>query len=132
MIVADGSAVLSLIAPDETTPDALAAAIRQNPLVVSSHFPSEIANGLWAMLRRKRLKQAQLDLVTESLLSLIIEQETTSAEHWLRVVLPLAVENHLTVYDAAYLELAKRRRLPLATLDDALRKAARRARVKLV
>lgn len=132
MIVADSSAVLALIVPDETTPDALAAAIRRNPLMVPSNFPSEIANGLWAMLRRKRLKQVQFDFITESILSLIIEQETTSAEHSLRVVLPLAVENHLTVYDAAYLELAKRQRLPLATLDDALRKAARRARVKLV
>ncbi|MGH8225972.1 MAG: type II toxin-antitoxin system VapC family toxin [Gammaproteobacteria bacterium] len=132
MIVADSSAVLALIAPDETIPDALGTAIRQNPLTVPSHFPSEIANGLWAMLRRKRLKPAQLDLITDSLLSLIIEQETTSAEHLLRVVLPLAVENNLTVYDAAYLELAKRRQLPFATLDDALRKAARRARVQLV
>jgi predicted nucleic acid-binding protein len=38
----------------------------------------------------------------------------------------------LTVYDAAYLELAQRRRLPLATLDAALARAARAAGVELL
>jgi predicted nucleic acid-binding protein len=41
--------------------------------------------------------------------------------------LALAESCALTVYDAAYLELALRRGLPLATLDDALRKAMRGA-----
>ena len=37
----------------------------------------------------------------------------------------LAERHHLTVYDAAYLELAQRRKLPLATLDDDLVKAGK-------
>jgi predicted nucleic acid-binding protein len=41
-------------------------------------------------------------------------------------------EHHLTAYDAAYLELALRTGLPLATLDDDLRKAALTAGVALV
>ena len=44
----------------------------------------------------------------------------------------LAAEHGLSVYDAAYLELAVRRKLPLASRDDALRKAARSCRVKLL
>ena len=39
-------------------------------------------------------------------------------------LMTLAREQKLTVYDAAYLELAKREALPLATLDRALEKAA--------
>jgi predicted nucleic acid-binding protein len=44
----------------------------------------------------------------------------------------LAQRHHLTVYDAAYLELAQRTGLPLATLDGDLRKAALAERVALV
>ena len=47
-------------------------------------------------------------------------------------LIALARRRRLTVYDAAYLELASRRKLPLATLDDGLREAARRAGLELV
>jgi predicted nucleic acid-binding protein len=45
--------------------------------------------------------------------------------------LALARRHHLSSYDAAYLELAFRRQLPVATLDVDLRKAVRRAGIKL-
>jgi predicted nucleic acid-binding protein len=48
------------------------------------------------------------------------------------VLLALAEQHGLTSYDAAYLSLAQRNRLPLATLDDDLRKAAAIAGVPLV
>ena len=44
----------------------------------------------------------------------------------------LATRRHLTVYDAAYLELALRRGLPLATLDNDLRAAAKAEKVRLL
>jgi len=46
--------------------------------------------------------------------------------------LRLAIRHELTLYDAAYLELALRRNLPLASLDEVLRRAARAEKVKLV
>jgi predicted nucleic acid-binding protein len=48
------------------------------------------------------------------------------------LLIETARRTNLTVYDAAYLELAARRRLPLATLDDKLREAARRAGLALI
>ena len=52
---------------------------------------------------------------------------------WLaQQILPLARTYHLSAYDAAYLELAIREGLPLATLDDNLRRAAAGAGVALV
>lgn len=45
--------------------------------------------------------------------------------------LQLARRHHLSAYDAVYLELALRKRLPLATLDSDLRKAAKRAGVTI-
>jgi len=44
---------------------------------------------------------------------------------------PLAAQHGLTTYDAAYLELAIRRGLPLATLDVSLARAARAEGVTL-
>jgi predicted nucleic acid-binding protein len=44
----------------------------------------------------------------------------------------LSRQHRLTLYDAAYLELAARRRIPLATLDRAVEKAARNERVMLL
>jgi predicted nucleic acid-binding protein len=47
-------------------------------------------------------------------------------------VLTLARRHRLTVYDAAYLELAEREALPLATLDEELAAAARAEQVALI
>ena len=47
-------------------------------------------------------------------------------------LLPLCRTHHLTSYDAIYLDLAQRRKLPLATLDEPLRKAAKKLGVKLL
>jgi predicted nucleic acid-binding protein len=55
----------------------------------------------------------------------------TEKQAW-GATLQMASRNRLTVYDAAYLELAKRRDLPLATLDEDLRTAARAEGVGLL
>jgi predicted nucleic acid-binding protein len=62
-------------------------------------------------------------------LDVIVDKE--SLAHILGDVHRLAVQHGLSGYDAAYLELAIRRGIPLATLDEDLRKAARTARVEL-
>jgi predicted nucleic acid-binding protein len=61
-----------------------------------------------------------------------IEVDDQSAAQIFTHVLPLCRAHHLTSYDAIYLELAVRRQLPLATLDDALRKAAKKLGVALL
>jgi predicted nucleic acid-binding protein len=74
--------------------------------------------------RRRRTTEAKVTqfvaLVTS--LPITIDDETT-ARAW-QESLHLARAHNLTVYDAAYLELALRRGLPLATLDDPLKAAA--------
>lgn len=57
-----------------------------------------------------------------ALLAVTTDQET--ADRAWADTLDLADEHRLTIYDAAYLELAHRRGLPIATLDEALRTAA--------
>jgi len=91
----------------------------------------EVANGLQMAIRRQRItpdyRTRCLDKIDE--LPITIDPDGVS-EIW-STTIKLADLYRLTVYDAAYLELAQRRRLPLATLDAALSKAARESGVDL-
>lgn len=84
----------------------------------------EVANILEMGVRRGRTDAAFRDATLADLLLLpiYIDQET-DRQAW-SATLRLAERYRLTLYDAAYLELAKRRALPLATLDAELRTAA--------
>ena len=78
-------------------------------------------------IRRKRIDAAFRDNALTELGALAITVDAeTDANAW-AATLRLSKRFGLTVYDAAYLELAQRRKLPLATLDRALRAAARAA-----
>lgn len=61
-----------------------------------------------------------------------IQVADASWEQVFGVVAPIALDHSLSVYDASYLELAMREGLPLATLDQALARAARAAGVELL
>jgi predicted nucleic acid-binding protein len=74
--------------------------------------------------RRKRIKADQPALFWDDLARLPIETEPALASVQAKTVLAFVEKHGLTVYDAAYLELAQRRQLPLGTLDADLRKAA--------
>ena len=81
----------------------------------------ELRNALLVNERRGRISPQQVsDTLTDSLaLGILIDDE-----HDESLLLDLGRRFELTVYDAAYLEVAIRRSLPLATLDHRLREAA--------
>jgi predicted nucleic acid-binding protein len=89
----------------------------------------ELRNILIVNERRKRLAEADTAGFLRSFarLGLTIDRSVVEAD-----VLALARQRGLTVYDAAYLELARRERFALATLDVALAKAARDEGVALL
>ena len=88
------------------------------------HWPLEVANALLMAVRRRRVDPRFCTAALRDLATLPIALDAeTSARVW-HDTLRLAEGHHLTVYDAAYLELAQRRKLPLATLDSALSAAA--------
>jgi predicted nucleic acid-binding protein len=99
---------------------------------VPAHWPAEVGNAITMSERRKRHTEADRSRFLDDLSSLRIEVEESDPVDFLRRVLPLASEHRLTAYDAAYLELAMRKGLPLATLDKELKRAAKQAGVKLV
>lgn len=134
-LVLDASVSAAWCFADETTPlteellDRLASGLEA---VVPSIWPFEIANALLQAERRKRITRAQAAAELHQLMSLPIAVEPVQTARAFGMVLSLAREQNLTEYDAAYLELAIRESLPLATLDDGLRNAARDLGVALV
>ncbi len=95
-------------------------------------WPLEVANALMMAVRRKRIDGVYRDaaLAEPALLPIGIDADTGSYA-W-STTLRLAERFALTVYDASYLELAQRRSLPLATLDEPLRKAAEALQIRVL
>lgn len=84
----------------------------------------EVANVLALAERRQRITQEGISDFLGTLRRLPIQIERREAFWLWQAVLPLAREHQLSAYDAAYLELAKRERMHLATLDHDLQKAS--------
>ena len=132
--VADASVTLPWCFEDEATPwteDLLDRLRGGDQIVVPAHWPIEISNGMLMALRRKRIQPGRSELFWDEISILPITVEPPLSPEQAITVLALCERYGLTVYDGAYLELAKRKSLPLATLDSALLKAAPLAGVVL-
>jgi predicted nucleic acid-binding protein len=99
---------------------------------VPAVWPLEVANVLLAAERRRRLTEAQSRRFVELLSTLPIHVDETTPARAMDGILSLAREQSLSAYDAAYLELAMREGLPIATRDLPLTEAARRCGVPLL
>lgn len=133
--VADASVALSWCFEDEADAwtDGLLDRLRsEGQIIVPAHWPTEVSNGMSMGLRRKRIQPDRPALFWDELALLPIEVEPPLSPNQAKTVLALCQQYGLTVYDAAYLELAKRKGLPLATLDSALLKAAPLESVALI
>ncbi len=126
MLVLDSSVTLSWCFDDEATPavDAVMRRVAAEGAVVPSLWRYEIANGLQMALRRKRIDAGFRDRMLERIDLLHIQLDSDSDGYAWTASVQIASRHDLTVYDAAYLELAQRRRVDLATLDAALIGAA--------
>ena len=124
--VLDSSVTLSWCFEDERTSATVALLDRlvEAGAVAPSLWPLEVLNGLAMAERRNRLDAERRQRLMTFLrgLPVVIDEET--AVHAWTATAQLAVRFGLTLYDAAYLELAQRLGLPLATLDKALRTAS--------
>lgn len=91
----------------------------------------ETANALLALARRGKLTEDERQEALSGLAKLSVELDHETAALAFRKLSDLASAQGLSLYDAAYLELAMRSKLPLACKDGPLRDAAKRCRVKL-
>jgi predicted nucleic acid-binding protein len=130
-LVLDSSATLAWIYDDESTDPVRAVweRIADTGAVVPALWRLEVANSLTVAVPRNRIdtefrRSALADLAA---LDITVDPQT-DAQAWGNTLI-LADRYRLTLYDAAYLELAQRRQLPLATLDAELLAAANAAGV---
>lgn len=132
--VIDVSIALGWTFKDEYTPDLqrLERRVAAKGAVVPALWHLEVANVLLQGEKRGRISHADSLSQLDSLSALPIEvDQETLARAWLET-LSLARTHRLTVYDAAYLELAARRALPLASLDEDLTAAAKKIGVAVL
>jgi predicted nucleic acid-binding protein len=128
-VVIDASVALAWCFPDEGNDyaDAVLAALDNGSGVVPAVWALEVTNGVILAERRKRIAAPEIRRLSELLRGLPIREDSMPVSFAISNLLPLAREYGLAAYDAAYLELAIRYALPLATLDRTLEKAARKA-----
>lgn len=133
--VLDCSLALAWALPDETSPRAdrfLASATREDVFWVPALWWYELANALTMAQRRHRLPESDRLRLMELYGALPVQTDTFIGPNAAWRLHALAVAHGLSAYDAAYLELAQRRGLGLATLDRRLAGAARRAGIRLI
>jgi predicted nucleic acid-binding protein len=132
-LVIDSSVAIAWCFPDEQDDfsQSVLDALSSERAIVPDLWHLEVANTLLVGERRKRSTQANTVTWLGFLASLPIAADEETAAHAFADTLNLAREHNLSSYDAAYLELAIRRGLPLATLDDKLKVAAQAVGVPL-
>jgi predicted nucleic acid-binding protein len=133
-LVLDSSIALTWIYADEgdEQTEHVLQRVTQSEAWVPAIWRLEVANSLQQGLKRGRIDRDDRDLGLADLSRLRIHVDPETDTHAWSTTLDLSTRFNLTVYDAAYLELAMRRGLPLATLDRALRAAASAAGVTLL
>ncbi len=126
-MVLDASMTISWLFEDEQTAAsrAVLAAVVKDKATVPALWRLEVANVLRNAARRQRCSQDYVDTALGRLARLPILIDPETEQHAWHSTLTLARRHDLTLYDAAYLELAVRLSLPLATGDAALARAAK-------
>ena len=129
--VLDCSVTMAWVFPDEASEATgrLRDSLIDDRAFVPSLWPVEVGSVLLAAARRGRVDADEWPRICASLDALPIEVEPVSTPRVWGLTLTLAERHDLSVYDATYLELALRMKLPLATLDRALAAAAKTAGV---
>lgn len=130
-VVINSSVSLSWCFADEASPasDALFERVRDDGAVVPMLWHLEIANVLIQAEKRGRITAGDIATRLQLIADLPIATDYETATRAWREILAVARSERLTAYDAAYLELAMRRGLPLSSKDTALVRAARRVGV---
>jgi len=133
-LVLDSSAALAWIYSDETTEPIrqVFELLSQSGAWVPGIWRLEIANILQMGVRRGRHNGDFRDTTLADLNQLPLQVDAeTDRQAWGQTS-GCAERHNLTLYEAAYLELAIRRNLPLATLDEDLRRAALSEKIRLL
>jgi predicted nucleic acid-binding protein len=129
----DASFVASVILPDEATDrmTTLAKTLERDQTTAPALLQLEVTNILLMAQRRKRINGTQLKQLSDAFERFPVTYQPVLTAQQRALVLSLAEKHNITAYDAAYLELAMRLGVTLASLDDPLTKAAKAEGVKV-
>lgn len=132
--VVDCSVAMTWLFEDEATAatDDLFERLEDETALVPGWWFLEVTNVLAIAERSGRITSDKSQQFIDDLAKLDIEVDDAPAERAFDHLLPLCRAHQLTSYDAMYLDLAQRRRLPLASLDKPLRKAAKKLGVQVL
>jgi predicted nucleic acid-binding protein len=132
--VVDCSVAMTWLFKDEATAQTakLFERLDEETALVPAWWFLELTNVMALAERKGRVTAAETAEFITELSKLDIEIDSQSPERAFDHLLPLCRAHRLTSYDAMYLDLAVRRQLPLASLDERLRKAAKKMGVKLL
>jgi predicted nucleic acid-binding protein len=132
--LADASVAVGWVHPAQATPEteAMLDAIAEGAILeVPALWPLEVANALTVLVRRRKLSEAERQTALGWLRALPLRIDHEMSSLAFSRLSDLAIAHDLSVYDAAYLELAERRSLVLGCNDQPLRKAAASRGVRL-
>ena len=132
-VVVDASVALDWVFLSErsTYANGVLEHVSENGGAVPVIWPAEVANGLLTALRSRRMAQEDIPSALSLLEALHLTVHGPPFPEALRRLVLTGTTSGLTAYDSAYLELAIRESLPLATHDEGLKKAATKAGVPL-
>lgn len=130
--VLDCSVTMAWCFEDESNDytDSILESLNDTTAIVPTLWPLEVANVLLLSKKEKRVTEIQSASFIDILSSLPIVVDPSTTSRAMHSIFVLAGETNLTIYDAAYLELALREKIPLITLDEALNKAASKLGIK--
>jgi predicted nucleic acid-binding protein len=132
--IVDCSLTMSWCFPEEATDasSAIQDRMAHETAIVPMHWFLEVANVLAMAEKKKRITHAKSAEFLTLLEDLEIEADGEAAGRAFSHILALSRSHGLTSYDATYLDLALRKRLPLASLDDELRSAAKKTGIQVL
>jgi len=131
--VVDTSVVMSWCFKDQANAyaDSILGQLMDATAHVPSVWPLEVVNVLLAAERRNSISEADSVHFVNLLSQLPILVQDEGPERAMKDLLALARAHKLSSHDASYLDLAMKRGLPLATLDNKLREAAKTAKLRI-
>lgn len=106
--------------------------LQDRPVVVPAHWAIEISNALRAYLRTGHLSLVDFQAVLETFDFMQIRIDQPIGVDEIGPIAQFALTHDLTAHDAAYVQLALRHRATLATLDNAMRRAAAALNIPLI
>jgi predicted nucleic acid-binding protein len=134
LIVVDASLFVAwlLNEPDHGPADSVWDILTAETIFVPGHWPNEIANALRRAVRTNRLRMDEVSPIAERVNTFEIGFAKPTPRSQIGSLALEALEFGLSTYDMTYVRLARDHRCPLATIDGAMRNAARRLHIDLL